>query len=268
VLLAAVEARLLWHTRPGQGPHRAQGIKLAFQMPVLRYAEMWREIDEGRALAFEAWATSVWVSCRAELTDDNCESGVDYWLDVYLARSAVVSVAWLFVQRGPAALMLGGWGLPLLAPPAAGTCLHVLARDGLREVLRGDVVSGCEVIGPPTLLAVRTSLDTANWLETEEISALFSVFPGCLSGVLDRLHSLSLADRSEDFRFGLTCVFLTLGLMGDYAPVDELSRLSGDAAVLDLVQIVNASRYTGEIPEARDTANRLYGGPKTSLLFP
>jgi hypothetical protein len=267
VLLGAVEARLLWHIHNNWGPARAQGIKLAFQMPVLRYAETWRELDQGRGIAFEAWANLMWASCRAELETDNCEVGLDYWLDVYLAREGVITVSSLFDRRGPAALMLGGWGLPLLAPPPSGTCLHVLAQYAILEALDGKDASDCAEIGPRTLAVVKKALGSANWLETEEISALFSASPDSLRKVLKGIDSLPLLEWSEESRFGLTCIFLALGLMGDYTPVEDLGRLTGDTAVRALVQIVNASRYTGEIPEAREMASRIYGSEKASLLF-
>ncbi len=115
-----------------------RAARMAFEAPAFRYLEDWEPLDDERLSAFSEWSARLTESVSTLPGIVSRVRGKDYWLDVYLCRAEMVTWAELAELRGVAALLVGGWALPAVAPPYLGTPMHSLLRVAASK--SGDVL--------------------------------------------------------------------------------------------------------------------------------
>jgi NACHT domain len=261
-LLSAVAGRLS-ELLGRSGLVRAKAARLILEAPMLIHSDTWAALDPERADGFARWA----VALAAETADEfrsgrrRLPTGRDFWLDIYLTRAALLQPAELVALRGPAALIPGGWGIPLIAPPQSGSCLHVLVHDAI-----SGAAAGAPCPHPDAFAELAET--TLRFVHAAPVDLeLFSAVPGGWARSFSGLTALDLAGQPRDFQYGLACALLALAHLADYDYVDGLQKLAGDHAVRGLVTVLNATRYRGDHTAAEDYAVAEFGPTRAAALL-
>ncbi|MBE1875480.1 NACHT domain-containing protein [Myceligenerans pegani] len=222
---------------------RLQWLRMASELRVFPCLEGWWNLPEYLRERFFDWSDDVW---RAATSPDAAVGdlfGMDFWLDLYLIRSRIVSVEEFVGRRGARALLVGRWPYSVLPNGRrSGTALHFLYDDVCLRLARRD--ASC-------LPVLETVFDELSGVIR---SGKLLIEVGDIVEALDEWdpYNLSRTDLqvlSEKAKGGLVVLVSLLMLIDDGKPLEAIR--SADASPLRYLRdIVGVLKYPGEVNEA------------------
>ncbi|MFB7887027.1 NACHT domain-containing protein [Cellulosimicrobium cellulans] len=219
----------------------AARLKFIAELQAMPYLPEWEGLSKGQLESWSSWGREIWGSEEVRAVAAQT-FGLDFWLDVYLARSGYVSLDEFVVRRGAPGLFLGGWGLPVAGAPVLGTPLHRVYLEIVRSLAfdNGFSVTMLEHLYDALLRVMRGGA------LAQSVQDLFERVEGLAVG---EFPAEMLAVLSDKQRAGLVLLLASLTVTGHEETLLALAG-SEEPLIVALRSVSGVVIYSGEFVEA------------------